>query len=194
MESVLVGLLNIRLGVQKSIITLDKLFTDSIYYTKNLLVESPVIYLKRPIYKRTNLGMTKKYIESKVLYDMTNHLYRNRDFLKKYYNDFDLGLLESDSKPSREEFIPEVRSIEKKLLSTYAQKSSRTTNYRNEKKVDGYCIRTGQQIPFNADRPYTLDAYRSWAKFENWNYQETYCHRTGRESNGKTSMANPALY
>ena len=81
-----------------------------------MLVESPVIYLKRPIYKRTNLGMTKKYIESKVLYYMTDHLYRNRDFFKKYYNDFDLELLESDSKPSREEFIPEVRSIEKKTI------------------------------------------------------------------------------
>jgi len=125
-------------GFQKSIITLDKLFTDSIYYTKNLLVESPVIYLKRPIYKRTNLGMTKKYIESKVLYDMTDHLYRNRDFFKKYYNDFDLELLESDSKPSREEFIPEVRSIEKKsnyLLMLKKAQEQQITEMRKKSTV-----------------------------------------------------------
>ena len=82
--------------------------------------------------------MTKKYIESKVLYDMTDHLYRNRDFFKKYYNDFDLELLESDSKPSREEFIPEVRSIEKKsnyLLMLKKAQEQQITEMRKKSTV-----------------------------------------------------------
>ncbi|MBN8693010.1 MAG: hypothetical protein J0L69_07415 [Bacteroidetes bacterium] len=57
----------------------------------------------------------------------------------------------------------------------------------------GYCIRTGERIPFNPSKPYSDKAYKSWSQYKNSNYKEKYCHKTGKESNGKTSMANPIL-
>ena len=57
----------------------------------------------------------------------------------------------------------------------------------------GYCIRTGNRIPFDPSRPFSYEAYQSWVIFENWDYPEKYCHKTGKFSNGKTSMANPIL-
>ena len=187
---------NVEYGIcfqNSKIITLDKLYADSIGYTNGVISDNPVVFMKRPIFKKTNLGLSKKYIESKILYDMTEALYRNRDFEKKHYNDFDFELLESDDKPSRAEFIPEEIIVEKKQYSSYVNKNTNNSNYRNEQPDSGYCIRTAQQIPFDVKRPYSLNAYRSWAMFENWNYKERYCHRTGRESNGRTSMKNPIL-
>ncbi len=57
----------------------------------------------------------------------------------------------------------------------------------------GYCIRTGEEIAFNPQRPFCYKAYKSWAKFENYDFPEKYCHKTGKPSNGETSMANPEL-
>jgi len=187
---------NVEYGIcfQNSKITLDKLYADSIDYTNGVILDNPIVFIKRPIFKKTNLGLSKKYIESKILYDITEALYRNRDFEKKYYKDFDLELLESNSKPSREQFIPEEKTVEKKQYSTYTPKNYNQYYNRNQQVELGFCIRTGIQIPFDVKRPYCLEAYRSWAMFENWNYQENFCHRTGKESNGRTSMANPVLF
>ncbi|WP_052461068.1 UvrD-helicase domain-containing protein [Psychroserpens mesophilus] len=60
-------------------------------------------------------------------------------------------------------------------------------------KIIGYCIRTGEEIPFNPDRPMSYNAYRTWALFENPDYPESYCHKTGKPSNGKTSLSHPIL-
>ncbi|QIX62733.1 hypothetical protein HER32_16755 [Hymenobacter sp. BT18] len=57
----------------------------------------------------------------------------------------------------------------------------------------GFCIRTGTPIPFNLERPFSYPAYKSWARFSNDDYPERYCHKTGKESNGKTSKRNPIL-
>ncbi|MBK9982082.1 MAG: hypothetical protein IPP15_06575 [Saprospiraceae bacterium] len=57
----------------------------------------------------------------------------------------------------------------------------------------GYCIRTGEKIPFNPERPFSYNAYKSWAEYKNMDYPEAYCHKTGKPSYGKTSMRNPIL-
>ena len=59
--------------------------------------------------------------------------------------------------------------------------------------AEGYCIRTGEKIPFNPERPYSEKAYKSWAVYKNPNYKEQYCHKTGKHSDGKTSMSKPIL-
>ncbi len=200
---------NVEYGIyfQNSKLTLDKLYTDSISYTNKVITENPCVYIKRPVFKKTNLGLTKKYVESKVLYDTTDALYRNRDFEKKFYNDFEYDILETDIKPTREEYVPESKNIpsQKPYKSNryqhieYAaeekaiQKFSNSRNFRNQQEENGYCIRTGVKIPFNPQRPFCLEAYHSWATFENWNYRENYCHKTGEQSNGRTSMAEPIL-
>jgi RNA polymerase-binding transcription factor DksA len=200
---------NVEYGIcfQNSKLNLEKLYSDSISYTNQVITENPCVYIKRPVFKKTNFGLTKKYVESKILYDVTDALYRNRDFEKKYYNDFEYDILETDVKPTREEYVPETKSIPRQQsyrTNRYQQaefveeekefqKFSNSRNNRNQHEDYGYCIRTGVQIPFNPQKPYSYEAYQTWAIFENWNYRENYCHKTGRESNGRTSMANPIL-
>lgn len=80
-------------------------------------------------------------------------------------------------------------------------KDSRTepfTQQSNRQKYNsisqpGYCIRTGEPISFNPAKPFSYDAFQTWAQFENMDYPEKFCHLTGTPSNGRTSMRNPIL-
>ena len=70
----------------------------------------------------------------------------------------------------------------------------------NEKKIEkltdksmGYCIRTGTQIPFNVEKPMCYDAFKSWSKYGDAEYPEKYCHFSGEESHGETSVSKPIL-
>ena len=57
----------------------------------------------------------------------------------------------------------------------------------------GYCIRTGEEIPFNRDEPMSPKAFKSWVRFEDEDYPEKYCHFSGEPSDGLTCMAKPIL-
>ena len=200
---------NVEYGIyfQNSKLSLEKLYNDSISYTNQVITENPCVYIKRPVFKKTNLGLTKKYVESKILYDVTDALYKNRDFEKKYYRDFEYDLLETEIKPKREEYVPEIKNSlkqESNKTNRYKQNESISEEKKNQKYENykdnryqneeyGFCIRTGARIPFNPQKPFSYEAYQTWAIFENPYYKENYCHRTGRESNGRTSMANPIL-
>jgi RNA polymerase-binding transcription factor DksA len=50
-------------------------------------------------------------------------------------------------------------------VESFDETDKNTSNYSNCKVINirfGYCIRTGQQIPFDVKRPYSLEAYRSF--------------------------------
>lgn len=175
---------NVEYGISftNSKLTIDKLYTESMDSTNDVIKNNPCVFVKRPIFKKVNLGFSKKHVDSIILFDETNALYQNRNFSKKYYNDFKYELLDTDPKPTREDFIKVEEKTERKFY-----------NNRQSNNSQGYCIRTGQNIPFNPNRPFSYEAFQSWAMFENYNYPEKYCHRTGEFSNGRTSMANPIL-
>jgi hypothetical protein len=175
---------NVEYGISfpNSKLTIDKLYTDSMNSTNEVIKSNPCVFVKRPLYKKTNLGLSKKHLGHVILFDQTNALYRNRNFEQKFYNDFEYELFQTDVKPTREEF------------QTVNEPKARNQNYsRNNNQELGYCIRTGVRIPFDPSRPFSYEAYQSWVIFENWDYPEKYCHKTGKYSNGRTSMANPIL-
>ncbi len=175
---------NVEYGISfpNSKLTIDKLYSDSMNSTNEVIKSNPCVFVKRPLYKKTNLGLSKKHLGHKVLFDETNALYRNRNFEQKFYNDFDYELFQNDIKPTREEF------------HSVNEPKGRTQNYNKNNNSDlGYCIRTGNRILFDPSRPFSYEAYQSWVIFENWDYPEKYCHKTGKFSNGRTSMANPIL-
>lgn len=53
----------------------------------------------------------------------------------------------------------------------------------------GHCIRCGDDIAFNTDRPLCADCFKAWAKYENPEYKEKHCHSCGKERS--TSLAKP---
>jgi phosphatidylserine/phosphatidylglycerophosphate/cardiolipin synthase-like enzyme len=60
-------------------------------------------------------------------------------------------------------------------------------------KQNGYCIRTGDPIPFNIERPLSNKAFESWNRHKDENYPEKFCHFSGEPSNGETSFNKPIL-
>ena len=64
---------------------------------------------------------------------------------------------------------------------------------RRTDSKNGYCIRTGEQIPFDLTKPYTDKAFKSWSRYKNEDFTEKFCHFSGESSEGKTTMAKPIL-
>jgi len=57
----------------------------------------------------------------------------------------------------------------------------------------GYCIRSGEPVPFDIQKPYTDKAFKSWNRFKNKDFSEKFCHYSGEPSGGNSSMAKPIL-
>lgn len=74
-----------------------------------------------------------------------------------------------------------------------ANSQSFKNNSTNKKEEYGFCIRTGEKIPFDPKYPFCRKAYDSWVKYKDENYKEKYCHFSGELSNGETSYAKPIL-
>jgi phosphatidylserine/phosphatidylglycerophosphate/cardiolipin synthase-like enzyme len=64
---------------------------------------------------------------------------------------------------------------------------------KKDKKPTGYCIRTGIEIPFNIEKPLSLEAYKKWNEYGDPDYKEKFCHFSGEPSNGETSVNKPIL-
>ena len=63
----------------------------------------------------------------------------------------------------------------------------------HQPKPEGFCIRTGVKIPFDIHHPLSPDAFKSWSKYGDPDYKEKYCHFSGEQSSGETSVARPIL-
>ncbi|HNX43432.1 MAG TPA: hypothetical protein PKI35_03265 [Bacteroidales bacterium] len=144
------------------------------------------VFIKRPVFEKKLISILgKNYVKSDILLDNTERYYKSSlkykslpvKRLSDYPDELELGSL-PDTRPSREEVESFPRSV----------------SIRDSKPKMGYCIRTGQQIPFDPSHPFCYEAYQEWAKWNNPNYPEKFCHRTGKPSNGKTSKSNPVLY
>lgn len=86
----------------------------------------------------------------------------------------------------------EKNEFEKRIGSpttSYEKSPSKQINVQSY----GYCIRTGEKIPFNPKKPFCEKAFDSWNKYKDENYKEKYCHYSGELSNGETSFAKPIL-
>lgn len=47
----------------------------------------------------------------------------------------------------------------------------------------GVCVRRGEHIHFDPDRPLCRDCYGEWAQYENPDYPERFCHSCGNPTN-----------
>ncbi|MBA4300461.1 MAG: hypothetical protein C0433_10230 [Cyclobacterium sp.] len=133
------------------------------------------VLIKRPVFDKKSgiFSTSKNFMGSKVLFDST----------EKFYG-FQKG--EGNSFKSFMEY-PEELDANK----DFEEKPTRQLPVTGAS--EGFCIRTGVQIKFNPKQPMSNEAWKSWNKFANENYPEKYCHKTGKPSEGKTSMKNPIL-
>ncbi|CAH9018672.1 phospholipase D family protein [Candidatus Nitrosacidococcus sp. I8] len=90
-----------------------------------------------------------------------------------------------------DEIIVSVEKAEK--TPTQEKQSSKNETKTADSKQNGFCIRTGTEIPFNLEKPLSYDAYKKWSEFSNPEYPEKFCHFSGDPSNGETSVSKPIL-
>lgn len=187
---------NVEYGVSfsKSKLT-DKIYQDHEHDHVSLLEDSAhCVYIKRPVFKTTLLGLSKNYLRSEVLLDLFESFDpTKKNYERVVYQDIDVvSLNDKDVLPvlktrSEKRLEKDEKPIPKKKTSVKKETSeSKNTEI-------GYCIRTGEKIDFNPERPFSYKAFKSWVMFENYDFPEKYCHKTGKKSNGKTSMSNPIL-
>ncbi|RZJ36612.1 MAG: hypothetical protein EOO51_00405 [Flavobacterium sp.] len=84
--------------------------------------------------------------------------------------------------------------VKKDVLSAFFEKLNPPKTTNSQTIHLGFCIRTGVEIPFNLDCPFSETAFKSWSKFQNQVYEENYCHFSGEPSFGDTSMMKPILH
>jgi hypothetical protein len=148
---------------------------------KDLAEKSAVVFINRPVYADDD------YRNSKVLYDLTEVLYKGERLPKtgKKLDDFE-GELDFDEVFKE---MPSRQPVQKPSTTAYS-----APKVIAEKRSDtGFCIRTGVKIPLNPKAPFSAEAYKSWSKFGNEDFVEKYCHYSGEPSNGETSMRRPIL-
>jgi hypothetical protein len=186
---------NIEFGVFSELSFLDKLSitssnaidTDAYLTCLELAEKSEPVFIKRPIYKNKKLivNIGKSYInKSDVLLDNTKDYYgfsRKKSSGDKKLMDFPEEVIVGGTDNQR----PERVLASEKVVSEPKLKES--------KKETGYCIRTGEEIPFNPEQPMSKTSWRVWNKYGDLSFPEQYCHKTGEKSNGKTSMEDPIL-
>lgn len=149
--------------------------TDAWNECLEIAENNEVIFIKRPVFetKKLIINLGKNYIKSDVLLDRTDKFY---GFSKKITSD-----------ERRLNDFPD----ELELGAIDAIRPERPTEEIIE---SGFCIRSGKKIPYNPKQPMSKESWRIWNEYGNVNYPEKYCHKTGEQSNGKTSMRNPILY
>jgi hypothetical protein len=181
---------NIEYGVmyeRKGIGLLGK-NTDSAVWDNSLELanENEVVFIKRPVFEKGFLSRT--YLSSQILLDRTAELYSGKTLTKgsKKIGDFKEELDHVDLHSE----MPTRAEVEKKPGLTY--NASRPTPQKSFEP--GFCIRTGEKIQFNPERPLSYQAYKSWSQFGNEDYPEKYCHYSGEPSSGETSVKRPILY
>jgi phosphatidylserine/phosphatidylglycerophosphate/cardiolipin synthase-like enzyme len=103
-------------------------------------------------------------------------IFTDEDKLRRQFKHYSEDMYKRQTKV---DYVPEVKASK-------AKKSK-------PKTASGYCIRTGEEVPFNLKKPFSDKSFKSWNKFKNPEFKEKYCHFSGEESNGQTTFSRPIL-
>ncbi|AEE18504.1 phospholipase D family protein [Dokdonia sp. 4H-3-7-5] len=169
---------NIEFGVYSQQSLLDRFKTsadnDAWEECMNIAESGEVVFIKRPVFetKKIIISLGKNYIKSDVLFDSTEKFYgffKNQKFEYKKLTDF-----------------PEELELGSKTYVRPEREIQQSDEY-------GFCIRSGKRIKFNPKQPMNKDSWKIWNEYGNKDFPEKYCHKTGRKSNGNTSMRKPIL-
>jgi phosphatidylserine/phosphatidylglycerophosphate/cardiolipin synthase-like enzyme len=153
------------------------------------------VYLKfhKNLHAKCYLNDTKLIITSMNFYE---HSMINNKEMGVLYDNMETEDAEIYKKAFEHIIFIEDNSDDKPFeLSTTKTDKVEKINSRNkmDSNLKGYCIRTGKQIPFDIKHPFSKDAYNIWAKHQDKDYKEKFCHFSGEESNGETTFSKPIL-
>ena len=81
--------------------------------------------------------------------------------------------------------VARVETVEARQEQPRAKKTRTTAGTPK----NGFCIRCGDTIPANPDRPYCERCFKSWNRYKNETYGEKRCHTCGKEH--EATMSKP---
>ncbi len=84
-----------------------------------------------------------------------------------------------------------VKKLEKDA-PTASKKVPKKINKKQQKKDMGFCIRCGNDLKFNPEKPLCHKCFKSWEKYNNPKYTEKFCHACGTEYS--STVAKPVCY
>ncbi len=159
------------------------------------------LYFFKNLHAKCYLNESKMIIASMNLYEFSQQYNREMGILidttvghdKEVYED---AIRDVDSILHNSEDFSYVKAPKKEPVDEgqiLKEKSSRKREKQQKNKNIGYCIRTGEEIEFNPDRPLSKEAFKSWNQYQNMEFSEQFCHYSGESSNGETSFAKPIL-
>ena len=82
-----------------------------------------------------------------------------------------------------------VREKRSKYTGNGTRRKAVKTDRGKATSVEAYCVRGGDSIDFNAEKPLCDKHYKSWSNFKNQEYKEKYCHGCGEKKS--TTYAKP---
>ncbi|MBA3827493.1 MAG: hypothetical protein H0X33_01005 [Taibaiella sp.] len=164
-----------------------------------------ILKYKDDLHAKCYLNDEKMIITSLNLYDFSMNNNKEMGVLIEKTNENDRELYEEAFKEvdyintTSQRFAYKTETTPQDQSSRVTSKESekaRTSDHKPAKNIqskNGYCIRTGVEIPFGIEKPMSGEAYKSWSKFGNKDYPEKFCHFSGEPSEGKTSLSKPIL-
>lgn len=90
--------------------------------------------------------------------------------------------------PTGDQAVKYASSLIRKFGSMRPELSAGPQIVRDRRK-SGTCIRCGQSMAFNKQRPLCENCYRKWARFKNDDFRENHCHSCGKLT--ETTYARP---
>ena len=75
---------------------------------------------------------------------------------------------------------------------TASKKVPTKINKKHQKKDMGFCIRCGNDLKFNPEKPLCYKCFKSWEKYSNPEYTEKFCHACGTEYS--STVVKPVCY
>jgi hypothetical protein len=143
------------------------------------------IYMNEVDFLITSRNLYMKKGEESLDVGLFSNINNNKDIYLKIRQD--LKLFEHTS-------FKNIHSSKKEPVLKFNRVGFKN-NVKNSRKPknDGFCIRCGKPIPFNADMPYCSSCFSSWSRFEEMKYSENYCHKCGNVD-ADISMARPLCF
>lgn len=164
-----------------------------------------ILKYKDDLHAKCYMNDEKMIITSLNLYDFSMNNNKEMGVLIEKANANDFELFEEAFKEvdyintTSQRFAYKTQNIVQtntKNVRVAENEKTNSNNYKSEKKpqgIGGYCIRTGVEIPFNVEKPMSYEAFKSWNKYGDADYEEKYCHFSGEPSFGETSVNKPIL-
>lgn len=167
----------------------EDIASEAYKYFFGVFTNSEKIFIKKPQYESKLFGLQQRYVGSNIEVDKTTDMFKL----------FGTKRSASFSSETKKTYQNTTRSTNIESNSGSFHQGNNYNSYnepqwgRNHSyPQSGFCIRTGEPIPFDPTRPFTWQSFQTWNQFSNPDFKEKYCHCCGK--NWNTTKRHPLCH